>query len=149
MPCLRDSNSKVNLFALQMLVELTPVLREHFNQIAAFTIAQVTANPSSKNREIYETAASALDALRKLADAGELSAEDSATLTEAYRLQSWLQHVERVAVAGAFRADAAGAGLKAVLARAGGADDFDALEAKLEALKAGAAEIADRLLPVE
>ena len=62
MPCLRDSNSKVNLFALQMLVELTPVLREHFNQIAAFTIGQVTANLSSKNREIYETAASALDA---------------------------------------------------------------------------------------
>ena len=93
--------------------------------------------------------ASALDALTKLAEAGELAAEDAASLSEAYRLQSWLQHVERVAVAGAFRADAAGAGLKAVLARAGGADDFEALEAKLEALKARAAEIADRLLPVE
>ena len=61
-PCLRDSNSKVNLFALQVMVELTPVLREHFNGVSPYTISTVTANLGSKNREIYETAASVLDA---------------------------------------------------------------------------------------
>ena len=36
---------------------------------------------------------------------------------------------------------------QAVLARAGGSDDFEALEARLTALRAAAAEIVDRLLP--
>ena len=40
-----------------------------------------------------------------------------------------------------------GEGLKAVLARIGGAEDFDALEERLRALKAEAEAIVDRLLP--
>ena len=61
-PCLKDSNSKVNVLALHVLVELTPLLKDYFNNVASFTIQTVTANLSSKNRDIYETAASALDA---------------------------------------------------------------------------------------
>ncbi|MEX2520799.1 MAG: hypothetical protein WD969_15875, partial [Paracoccaceae bacterium] len=45
------------------------------------------------------------------------------------------------------RAETAGEGLKAALVRAGGAADFDDLERKLAAARAGALAIVDRLLP--
>ena len=62
-PCVKDSNSKVNLQALQVMVELIPVLKDYFNNVATFTIQTITANLSSKNRDINDAAVLALDAL--------------------------------------------------------------------------------------
>ena len=93
-------------------------------------------------------AASAYDALGKLAEQGAIANADAEALREAYLFQSRLQHVERIALAGSFRAESAGEGLKVALSRAGGVADFDALEARLAQLKEIAAEIADRALPL-
>ncbi|MEL7464699.1 MAG: bifunctional [glutamine synthetase] adenylyltransferase/[glutamine synthetase]-adenylyl-L-tyrosine phosphorylase [Pseudomonadota bacterium] len=87
-------------------------------------------------------------ALARLADCGDIDADAAATLIEAHRLQSRLQHVERVALAGSFRAETAGAGLKAALARAGGVATFDEVEAALERAKTAAVAIADEELPI-
>lgn len=81
-----------------------------------------------------------------LADHGVVSEVDAQALTVAYALQSHLQHVERIAHAGAFQADEAGEGLKAALARIGGAKDFDELEMKLAATRAAAADVVNRVL---
>ena len=50
-------------------------------------------------------------------------------------------------VDGPFKPDAATRGLKALLARAGGAGDFAALEAQLAEAEKSARRIFDRLLP--
>ncbi|MEO1611096.1 MAG: hypothetical protein AAFU55_01885, partial [Pseudomonadota bacterium] len=88
------------------------------------------------------------DALSRLAERGDIDADAAGTLIEAHRLQSRLQHMERVALAGSFRSETAGAGLKAALARAGGAETFDDVEAALERAKTAAAAIADEELPI-
>lgn len=81
-----------------------------------------------------------------LAEHGFLSQDDARSLQVAYAFQSHLQHVERIAHAGAFQADQAGEGLKAALARIGDARDFGELEVKLAAMRASAAEVVDRVL---
>ncbi len=86
------------------------------------------------------------DSLPLLAEKGLISADDAQALIAAYAFQSHLQHVERIAHAGAFQADKAGEGLKAALARIGGAKDFGELEVKLAALRSAAAEVVDRVL---
>ncbi len=91
-------------------------------------------------------ARSAPEAFAALRAAGALREADAAVLTEAHRLQSRLLHVERVAIAGMTRPEAAGRGLRAVLARAGEAKDFGALEARLAGTKREALAIVDRLL---
>lgn len=92
-------------------------------------------------------ARSAPVAFRALAASGAMTREDAEALLAAHRLLSRLQQVERVAVAGSFRAETAGAGLKAALVRAGEAVDFDDLEVKLAAARAEALSIVNRLLP--
>lgn len=92
-------------------------------------------------------ARSAPAAFDKLVAAGAMEAETAAALTAAHRLQSRLQQVERVALADSFRAETAGEGLKAALARAAGEGDFPALEARLAAEREAALLLADRLLP--
>ena len=64
----------------------------------------------------------------------------------AYRLQTRLQQVERVALSSPFRSDAVGEGLKDVLARSADVADFAALERHLAEARAAAAAIVDRLL---
>ncbi|MEM7267900.1 MAG: bifunctional [glutamine synthetase] adenylyltransferase/[glutamine synthetase]-adenylyl-L-tyrosine phosphorylase [Pseudomonadota bacterium] len=85
-------------------------------------------------------------ALPHLNAAGALSAADKDILAMAYAMATRLQHVERIAHAGAFRPAEAGEGLKAALARAGGAADFEALEHRLVSLQSRAEAIIDRLL---
>ncbi len=87
------------------------------------------------------------DAFAALVEKGAMDAAVAETLSAAYALQSHLQHVERIAHAGAFQADQAGEGLKAALARTGGADDFAALEDHLRTLRARAAALVDAALP--
>lgn len=86
------------------------------------------------------------DALIELVKREALSADDGMALMQAYRLQSRLQQTERLAWSGAFRPETAGAGLKAAMARAGAADDFDALEARLGEMRRVAGDVADRIL---
>ncbi|HWA31511.1 MAG TPA: bifunctional [glutamine synthetase] adenylyltransferase/[glutamine synthetase]-adenylyl-L-tyrosine phosphorylase, partial [Rhizomicrobium sp.] len=70
-------------------------------------------------------------ALNLLAQAKAIAAEDAVVLMEAAELETALTHVLRIAVEGTFDAASASPGLKMLLARAGKASDFDALQAKL------------------
>jgi glutamate-ammonia-ligase adenylyltransferase len=80
-------------------------------------------------------------ALGALLEAGALAAGEVLTLAAAYGLELALTQVLRIAVGGAFDAEAATAGLKMLLARAGGEADFVRLEAKLRDLQARASAI--------
>jgi glutamate-ammonia-ligase adenylyltransferase len=68
-----------------------------------------------------------------------MSPKKGARLAEAHALAMALQQVERVALDRPFDPDKAGRGLKAAMARAGGAEDFAALEARLSRAQALAA----------
>lgn len=89
---------------------------------------------------------SATRAFGLLESAGKISASDAATLTASHRLQSRLQQVERVALAEAFKGEAAGEGLKLVMTRVAGEESFEALEKRLGEARAEACSIVDRLL---
>jgi glutamate-ammonia-ligase adenylyltransferase len=70
-------------------------------------------------------------ALEKLIRADNLAAADAEVLIAAARLEHGLTQVLRIALDGPFKAETATRGLKALLARAGDARDFSALEAEL------------------
>ncbi|MGB0506911.1 MAG: bifunctional [glutamine synthetase] adenylyltransferase/[glutamine synthetase]-adenylyl-L-tyrosine phosphorylase [Pikeienuella sp.] len=86
------------------------------------------------------------EAITELVKRESLSQDDGMVLMQAYQLQSRLQQIERLAVSGAFRPETSGSGLKAVMARAGAAEDFGALEARLGEMRQAAGDIADRIL---
>lgn len=75
-PCLKDSNSKVNLQALQVMSTIVPPLARYLSQsqVIGNTIQTVVPNLSSGNRDIYNEAVSVLDAITE--HVGELSAHD-------------------------------------------------------------------------
>jgi hypothetical protein len=60
-PCLKDPNSKVNLFALEVLGEIVPVIAPYFSNVATLTVTTVAANLASSKVEICEAAAAVLD----------------------------------------------------------------------------------------
>ena len=70
-------------------------------------------------------------ALQKIAAAGFLGEADARILIEAAGLEQALTQVLRIALDETLEAETASAGLKALLARAGGAADFTALEREL------------------
>ncbi len=74
-----------------------------------------------------------LGALEKLAGAGLVSAADSEMLGHAGRLVHDLTQILRLSLDHPFDPDTAPGGLKVLLARAGGAEDFAGLEADLKA----------------
>ncbi len=86
-------------------------------------------------------------ALEKLSAAGVLAPDLAAILVSAARLEHGLTQVLRIALAGDFRADSVTRGLKALLARAGDAPDFSALEAQLADAEREARGLFDRILP--
>jgi glutamate-ammonia-ligase adenylyltransferase len=86
-------------------------------------------------------------ALEGLSAAGALAAADAERLIAAARLEHGLTQVLRIAQEGAFSADAATRGLKALLARAGNAPDFTALEAQLAETEAQVRALFDRIVP--
>ena len=61
-PCLKDSNAKVNLYALQVMLDVTPILSDSMGSVINLTTQTVASNLSSKNREIHQTATEVLDA---------------------------------------------------------------------------------------
>jgi glutamate-ammonia-ligase adenylyltransferase len=74
-----------------------------------------------------------LEALRRLKLAGALSDGDADCLIDGCELQHALTQVLRIAIDGVLDPEAATPGLKALLSRAGDAEDFQALERKLAA----------------
>ncbi|GFR83234.1 protein FAM179B-like [Elysia marginata] len=62
LPRLQDSNSKVNLYALKVMLQVTPMLRDSMSSVISMTVGAVAPNLSSKNKEIYTTAAEILEA---------------------------------------------------------------------------------------
>jgi [glutamine synthetase] adenylyltransferase / [glutamine synthetase]-adenylyl-L-tyrosine phosphorylase len=86
-------------------------------------------------------------ALTKLKDAGGLSPADTATLIAAARLENALTQILRIAVEGPFKTDAASKGLRNLLARAGDAPDFSALEGQLVETQREVRAIFNRLIP--
>ncbi len=75
-------------------------------------------------------------------------ADDSDALIEAASFQNALTHVLRIAVDGTLDPDSATAGLKALLLRAGGAQDFAELEQHLTAVQSRARAAFEHLLGV-
>lgn len=65
-PCLKDSNVKVNLHALTGMNVLIPPLKDYLSPVIALTITTVASNLSSKNKEIYDAASVILDALMEV-----------------------------------------------------------------------------------
>ena len=86
-------------------------------------------------------------ALEKLAAAGVLAEGNAAALMAAARLEHNLTQVLRIAIDGPFKPETATRGLKALLARAGGASDFAVLEARLAETENAVRAIFDRQLP--
>lgn len=86
------------------------------------------------------------EAVPALVACGWLTAAQGEALRAAHDLGSALQQIERVALDRPFSPAAAGPGLRAAMARAAGAPDFDAAEAWLAAAQAEAAEAVGAVL---
>jgi glutamate-ammonia-ligase adenylyltransferase len=99
------------------------------------------------NPEILRT--NTIVALEALAQAGVLDRARADTLIGAARLQQALTQILRIAIDGTLDSNAATSGLKALLARAGGVDDFATLEAELAKAQIAVRRIFDEILPVE
>lgn len=69
---------------------------------------------------------------RRAADLGLLAPGHAALLTEAHHLWSTIQVVLRQTIEGAFTEDSAPAGLKTILVRAAGMDDFEMLKERMD-----------------
>ena len=71
----------------------------------------------------------------------------AAILVRAARLEHGLTQVLRIALAGGFNTDAATRGLKALLARAGDAPDFSAVETQLAETEREVRAVFEQILP--
>lgn len=67
-PRLQDSNSKVNLYALQCLPKILPCLANQSSALVPPIVAALTSNFASKNTNIFSTAEEALDEFIKHID---------------------------------------------------------------------------------
>lgn len=86
-------------------------------------------------------------ALAGATEAGVLSDNDSKVLQDALKLWQTVQGLLRLSLEGDFEPTTAPAGLKAALARAAGAKDFNELEAAIRTRAAAVLEIFNRLIP--
>ncbi|HEX4077768.1 MAG TPA: bifunctional [glutamine synthetase] adenylyltransferase/[glutamine synthetase]-adenylyl-L-tyrosine phosphorylase [Rhizomicrobium sp.] len=86
-------------------------------------------------------------AFERLSARDFLSEQDANALIVAARFQLALLQILRISFDGAFDPEQATAGMKALLMRAAGADEFHALESRLAAAQAEARGVFDRLLP--
>jgi glutamate-ammonia-ligase adenylyltransferase len=112
-----------------------------------FVAQTLQLRDANRAPEILDT--NTIAALQLLAKTGALSAEDASTLTQSAKLQHALTHVLRIALDGTLDPATATPGLKALLARAGHAEDFAELEARLAAAQAAARGIFNRVLQAE
>ncbi|XP_078314786.1 TOG array regulator of axonemal microtubules protein 1-like isoform X3 [Crassostrea virginica] len=72
LPRLQDPNSKVNLFALTVMLQIVPVLSDSLTQVLSMAIGNIAPNLSSKNKEIYNTAMEIINSLTENIDGGQL-----------------------------------------------------------------------------
>ncbi|HSM96424.1 MAG TPA: bifunctional [glutamine synthetase] adenylyltransferase/[glutamine synthetase]-adenylyl-L-tyrosine phosphorylase, partial [Rhizomicrobium sp.] len=98
------------------------------------------------HRAPYVLHGNTVAALNVLTQAKAIAADDAVALTNAAELQTSLMQVLRIAVDGEFDAATATPGLKGLLARAGGAADFAALEHNLCGLQTQVAAIFQRVI---
>jgi glutamine synthetase adenylyltransferase len=84
--------------------------------------------------------------VQKLGAAGMLAAEDAKTLVEAAALQQALTQALRIALDGTLDPQTATPGLKGLLVRAAGAEDFSELEARLAETQSAVRVIYERVL---
>jgi glutamate-ammonia-ligase adenylyltransferase len=84
-------------------------------------------------------------ALRALAEHGALEQSEASNLVNAATLYHDLTQVIRLCVEDAFSPDSAPEGLKALITRAGGASDFERLQARLAETETTVAGIFDAL----
>jgi [glutamine synthetase] adenylyltransferase / [glutamine synthetase]-adenylyl-L-tyrosine phosphorylase len=89
-----------------------------------------------------------IDSLRKLEAGGSLAPAQARTLIDAAALEHALTQVLRIALDGTLDPAHATPGLKALLVRAAGADDFDALEMRLADTQLAVRELLNTLLPL-
>ena len=62
MPCLKDSNRKTNLYALEVLLKILPTLSPHISSnVVGFIVPTIVGNLASAHREIHDAAANVLD----------------------------------------------------------------------------------------
>jgi glutamine synthetase adenylyltransferase len=85
-------------------------------------------------------------ALEKLGAAGLLSAQDSKTLVAAATLQHALTQTLRIALDGTLDPKTATPGLKGLLVRAAGVEDFAELETRLAETQSSVRKIYERVL---
>ncbi len=100
---------------------------------------------ASSNRDVLDQ--NTIAALDRLCLAGAMLPADAVALVVAAKLEHALTQVLRIAVEGDFRPDAATKGLKSLLARAGDAPDFAALETQLAETEERVRAVFDRLIP--
>ncbi len=86
-------------------------------------------------------------ALEKLRAAGVLVASEAAELLDATVLQHALTQTLRIALEGPFQTESTSPGLQALLARAGQAKDFGALEARLFQAQKRVCTLFERIIP--
>src|SRR5580692_1718390 len=91
--------------------------------------------------------ANTITALGKLQAADILAPDDAEALMAAARLQGALMQVLRIALDGTLDSATASAGLKALLAGAGGCTDFSALESWLLRVQKQVGEVFEQLVP--
>ena len=90
--------------------------------------------------------ANTIEALRKLEAAGRLTPQRARTLIDAARLEHALTQVLRIALDGTLDPAEATPGLKALLVRAAGAENFDALETRLADTQLAVRELLNTVL---
>lgn len=88
-----------------------------------------------------------VSSLERLATAGCLTKQHADVLIDAAKLQLALLHVLRISLAGRFDPDLATRGMKALLVRAGGTEDFPELEKSLALAQSRARSVFEALLP--
>ncbi|XP_060604463.1 TOG array regulator of axonemal microtubules protein 1-like isoform X2 [Ruditapes philippinarum] len=72
LPRLQDPNSKVNLYALQVMLQIIPILNNSLSSVINMAVGNVSPNLSSKNKEINQTAIDIIDALLENLDGAVL-----------------------------------------------------------------------------
>jgi glutamate-ammonia-ligase adenylyltransferase len=92
-------------------------------------IAQTLELVTATRADVLDT--NTIEALRKLKAAGALPAHQAAILIETASLEHALTQVLRIALEGTLEPADATRGLRTLLVRASGVEDFDALEARL------------------
>jgi len=94
-----------------------------------FIAQMLQLREASRHPAVLDT--NTIVALERLAGAGALAAADAQTLISTARVENALAQALRIAVEGTLEPEAASPGLKALLVRAAGARDFEALQASL------------------